>query len=150
VPIEAVATAKEAVVGADLICTATSSREPVLFRVDRARRTSTPSAPVSRQRGSSTRRRSSARASLDRRESALAGRAFPVPAEGAIGDDHIVGELGDVLAQRVAARRSGDEVTLFKSLGIGRGPGRRSSHPCAHARGEGLAVDFRRPSPAYP
>jgi ornithine cyclodeaminase/alanine dehydrogenase-like protein (mu-crystallin family) len=38
--------------------------------------------------------------------------------DGAIGEDHILGELGDLLLGRFAARRSADDVTLYKSLGI--------------------------------
>ena len=35
-----------------------------------------------------------------------------------IGDEHIVGEIGEVLLGKVSARTSPDEITLFKSLGI--------------------------------
>jgi ornithine cyclodeaminase/alanine dehydrogenase-like protein (mu-crystallin family) len=38
--------------------------------------------------------------------------------EGAFGPEHIVAELGEVAAGRVAGRASPDEVTVFKSLGI--------------------------------
>lgn len=36
---------------------------------------------------------------------------------GLIGDEHIVAEIGEVLAGRVAGRRSEDEITVYKSLG---------------------------------
>lgn len=36
---------------------------------------------------------------------------------GLIGDDHIVAEIGQVLAGDVAGRRSDDEITVYKSLG---------------------------------
>ena len=36
---------------------------------------------------------------------------------GLIGDDHIVGEIGEVLGGTVEGRRSPDEVTIYKSLG---------------------------------
>jgi ornithine cyclodeaminase/alanine dehydrogenase-like protein (mu-crystallin family) len=39
-------------------------------------------------------------------------------ADGAIGDDHIAGELGDILLGKLAGRRSADEITIFESLGI--------------------------------
>ncbi|HEX9582402.1 MAG TPA: hypothetical protein VF970_14960, partial [Gemmatimonadales bacterium] len=39
-------------------------------------------------------------------------------AEGAIGDDHIVGELGEVLLGKVTGREQPEEITLFKSLGL--------------------------------
>jgi ornithine cyclodeaminase len=57
---------------------------------------------------------------VDLRESARheAGDFLIPKAEGAIGDDHIVGELGEVLLGTVAGRRAPEEITLFKSLGI--------------------------------
>ena len=39
-------------------------------------------------------------------------------AEGAIDDDHILGELGDVLTGRASGRTSPQDITLFKSLGL--------------------------------
>ncbi len=38
-------------------------------------------------------------------------------AAGLITDDHIVAEIGQVLAGDVAGRRSDDEITVYKSLG---------------------------------
>jgi ornithine cyclodeaminase/alanine dehydrogenase-like protein (mu-crystallin family) len=38
--------------------------------------------------------------------------------EGAIGDDHYQGDLGEVLVGRIPGRRSPDEVTVFESLGL--------------------------------
>ena len=44
---------------------------------------------------------------------------FLIPkSEGLIGDEHIVGEIGEVLLGKAPARTSPDEITLFKSLGI--------------------------------
>ncbi len=36
---------------------------------------------------------------------------------GLIGDDHIVAEIGQVLAGEVEGRRSAEEITIYKSLG---------------------------------
>jgi len=61
-----------------------------------------------------------ARLYVDRRESALAESGdilIPIEEE-AIDENHIVGELGDVLLRRTPGRTSAREVTLFKSLGI--------------------------------
>jgi alanine dehydrogenase len=57
---------------------------------------------------------------VDRRESAMSQAGeFVIPREeGAIGDDHIVGEIGEVLVGKAPGRNSPDEITLFKSLGI--------------------------------
>ena len=121
-PVEAVATAEEAVAGADLICTTTTSSEPVVHGAWVA-----PGAhvnavgaynPANRELDSELVAR--ARLYADRRESMLseAGEFLIPKGEGLFGDEHIVGEIGELLAGRVAGRRSPEEITLFKSLGI--------------------------------
>jgi len=58
---------------------------------------------------------------VDRRESTIneSGDYLMALADGAIpGPDHIVAELGEVLARRSQGRRSDDEITLFESLGL--------------------------------
>ena len=37
---------------------------------------------------------------------------------GAVREDHIQGELGDLLLGKAPGRRSAQEITLFKSLGL--------------------------------
>ena len=121
-PVEAVATAQEAVAGADLICTVTSATEPVLRGewVSPGAHINAVGAytPTTRELDSAL----VARASLyaDRRESLLgeAGEFLIPKAEGVIGDDHVVGEIGEVLTGTARARTSPEEITLFKSLGI--------------------------------
>jgi ornithine cyclodeaminase len=58
---------------------------------------------------------------VDRRESTLneAGDFLLAKAEGLVSDEHIVGEIGEVLIGSVAGRESADEITLFESLGLG-------------------------------
>jgi len=148
IPIEAVATAREAVLGADLICTATSSQSPVLEGrwIAQGAHINAVGAcfPTSRELDTAAVVRS--RLYVDRRESALAEAGdFLIPKnEGAIGDDHIVGELGEILAGRLPARRSPDEVTLFKSLGIAIEDlaAAHAIHASARRCGKGIAVDF--------
>src|SRR5687767_7225533 len=116
--------AREAVDGADIVCTVTSSREPVLFGDWLAPGTHVnavgASLPTSRELDSAAVAR--ARLYVDRRESTLnEGGDFLVPKrEGLIGDDHIVGEVGELLLEppRVPGRRSASEITVFKSLGL--------------------------------
>jgi ornithine cyclodeaminase len=57
---------------------------------------------------------------VDRRESALneSGDFLFPKKEGALGDEHIRGELGDLLLGTLQGRTSPDEITLYKSLGI--------------------------------
>jgi ornithine cyclodeaminase/alanine dehydrogenase-like protein (mu-crystallin family) len=38
-------------------------------------------------------------------------------AEGLIGDDHVVAEIGQVLSGDIAGRRSDQDITAYKSLG---------------------------------
>jgi ornithine cyclodeaminase len=58
---------------------------------------------------------------VDRRESTLneAGDFLFPKAEGAINDDHIQGELGEILLGQIKGRKTVEEITLFKSLGLG-------------------------------
>jgi ornithine cyclodeaminase len=62
-----------------------------------------------------------ARLFVDRRESTLneAGEFLQGLREGAFTEDHIAGELGELLLGRVAGRQSTGEITLFRSLGVG-------------------------------
>jgi alanine dehydrogenase len=148
IPIEAVATAKEAVLGADLVCTMTPSSEPVLFSewIAPGAHINAVGACFASARELDTATVVRSRLYVDRRESALAEAGdFLIPkSEGAIGDDHIVGELGDILAGRVPGRRTRDELTLFKSLGIAIEDLAAAHHIEARARatGKGIAVDF--------
>ena len=120
--IEAVKTNEEAVRGADLIVTATSSQEPVLNKDWIA-----PGAhinaigthsPNSREIDGAT--MAAARIFVDRRESALneSGDYLLAAKEGLINPDSIVGEIGELLIGTKAGRNSVDEITVFKSLGL--------------------------------
>ena len=55
----------------------------------------------------------------DSREGVLSQGAefLRAKAAGLIGDDHIVAEIGQVLAGEVEGRRSAEEITVYKSLG---------------------------------
>ena len=123
VAVEVAQSASAACDGADIVCTTTSSTEPVLeadFLAPGAHINAV-GACVKAARELDTATVVRSRLYVDCRESAVNESGdFLIPkGEGAIGDDHIVGELGDVLLGRVAGRRSADEVTLFKSLGVG-------------------------------
>ncbi|MEO5813703.1 MAG: ornithine cyclodeaminase family protein [Gemmatimonadaceae bacterium] len=122
IAVEALDSARQAVDGADIICTTTSSREPVLEGEWIA-----PGAHVNAVGSSTSTAReldsaAVARASLyvDRRESTLneAGDFLIPRSEGLIGDAHIRAELGELLLGTHAGRTSAGEITLFKSLGL--------------------------------
>lgn len=56
---------------------------------------------------------------VDSRASVLAqgGEFLRAKEAGLVGDEHIVAEIGEVLAGDVAGRRSAEEITVYKSLG---------------------------------
>jgi ornithine cyclodeaminase/alanine dehydrogenase-like protein (mu-crystallin family) len=56
---------------------------------------------------------------VDHREHVLVhgGEFLRAKAQGLIGDDHLAGEIGDVLAGRVEGRQGLDQITVYKSLG---------------------------------
>jgi ornithine cyclodeaminase len=121
-PIEAMESNEEAVRGADLIVTATSSQEPVINKEwispgAHVNAIGTHS-PNSREIDGAT--MAVARIFVDRRESALneAGDYLLAAKEGLINADSIVGEIGELLTGTKTGRNSVDEITLFKSLGL--------------------------------
>ena len=111
-----------AVRGADIVATVTASPEPVLQRSwlnDGAHINAVGSSiPTTRELDSST--VADARLYVDRRESALneAGDVLIPMREGKITAEHIVAELGEVIIGKDQGRRSSEELTLFKSLGL--------------------------------
>lgn len=119
---EAAPSAQAAVDGAAIVCTVTASPEPVLqgtwLRDGSHVNAVGASQPANRELDTEAVRRS--RLFVDRRESAVneAGDYLIPLREGAIGEGHIVAEIGEVAAGLAAGRGSSDEITLFKSLGL--------------------------------
>ncbi len=120
--IEVCETFQQTVAGADIICTVTSAHRPVL-RGDWLAPGAHINAvgaftPVTRELDSAAVVKS--RLYVDRRDAALheAGEFLIPKQEGLIGDDHILGELGELLLGQVPGRTSPEQITLFKSLGI--------------------------------
>ncbi len=118
-----VATSVEAAVaGADIICTLTAAKDPILFS-----RWIEPGTHVNAV-GSSTPAAAEidndlvarARVFVDYAASAeaLGGELKRAKAAGAIGETHVAGEIGAVLSGALAGRGSPEQVTLFKSLGM--------------------------------
>src|SRR5256886_1402284 len=120
--IEPVESAKAAALDADIIVTATTSREPVLRREWISPGTHINAigtfSPKAREIDTAT--MVDATLFADARESVLneAGDYLLAAAEGAIGPEHIRAELGEVLIGAHPGRTSRAEITLFKSLGL--------------------------------
>jgi len=121
-PIEAVRKNEEAVRGADLIVTATSSLEPVICHdwISPGAHVNAigTHSPTSREVDSAT--MAAARIFVDRRESALneSGDYLLAAKEGVVGPESIVGEIGELLIGTKSGRSSATQITLFKSLGL--------------------------------
>lgn len=122
VEIMVVESVQEAVSSADIICTVTASTEPVLQgewlkpgvhinAVGACR-------PADRELDSKTVQL--AKLYVDRLESAqYESGDYLIPlAEDVITPNHIIGEIGELISGGLLGRRSADEITLFKGLGL--------------------------------
>jgi ornithine cyclodeaminase len=143
--VSAVATAEDAVRGADVVVAATNSREPVL-----AHAWLKPGAHVNAVGASTPNAREIDTATVaasalfcDSRESLRneAGEFQLAVREGAIpGDEHVRAELGEVLAGIAPGRQDDGELTLFRSLGIGVEDLAAAEIVVAAARAQGLGT----------
>ena len=146
--ITATESVQEAVDGADIICTVTSSPDPILMgewlqpgvHINAVGS----SVPFVRELDSEAVKRS--RLFVDRRESAIneAGDFVIAKREGVVDDDHILGELGEVLTNAVPGRTAPQDITLFKSVGLAIEDLAAAQHVYEKARknGVGIRVSF--------
>lgn len=144
----ACATVAEALDGADVVCTTTSSREPIVRRewLATGAHVNAVGSSVPWARELDTETVVSASLFVDRRESTQneAGDYLAAVGEAGIGPDHIRAELGEVLAGQHPGRTADDELTLFKSLGLAV-EDLAAAELCvgrARERGLGVEVDF--------
>jgi ornithine cyclodeaminase/alanine dehydrogenase-like protein (mu-crystallin family) len=146
--IETAATVPQAVAGADIICTVTKAREPILLGEWLA-----PGAHLNVV-GSSIKTTAEidtpavvkSRFFVDYRESTIneGGEYLRALNAGAIMEGHILAEIGEVADGSKAGRRSASDVTLYKSLGIAP-QDLASAHYVldkARAAGVGQVIDF--------
>jgi ornithine cyclodeaminase/alanine dehydrogenase-like protein (mu-crystallin family) len=140
------ASAQDAVRGADVVVTSTSSREPVLRREWLAPGTHVnavgASSPTAREIDVETVAASAL--FCDSRESLRneAGEYRLALEQGLIsGEDHVRGELGEVLAGTRPGRRDPTELTLFRSLGLAVEDLAAAEHAVAGARRLGLGTE---------
>ena len=144
-----VGSAEEAVRGADIIVTATSSREPVLRRewLSPGAHINAVGSSIAAARELDSATVAAASLFVDRRESTVneSGDYLFALKEGAIsGPDHIRAELGELLTGQAAGRKSPEEITLFKSLGLAVEDLASAAFLYEKARtaGRGIWVDF--------
>jgi alanine dehydrogenase len=121
-PVEAAESVEAAVRNADVIVTVTNSSQPVLQRewISEGAHINAIGACLPHTREIDSATVASSKLFVDRRESVLneSGDYLMALKEGAIGPEHIVGEIGEVLTGKVQGRTSDREITLFKSLGL--------------------------------
>jgi ornithine cyclodeaminase len=118
---EAMASVAEATAGADIVCTVTGAAAPILASADVADGVhvnavgSSHAGPVEIANDLVAR----ARFFADHEEGVRAQGAEFIRAReaGLVGEDHLLGEIGDVMAGRLAGRTGDADVTLYKSLG---------------------------------
>ena len=119
---EAVASAEEAVRGADVVVTATSAVDPVLRRewLKMGAHVNVVGGRPPTMRELDVATVADSAFYTDKRESAE-NEAFDYRdalEAGAIGPDHIRGEIGEVLIGAAPGRQSPEELTVFRSLGL--------------------------------
>jgi ornithine cyclodeaminase/alanine dehydrogenase-like protein (mu-crystallin family) len=146
--IETVPDVRQAVTGADLICTVTKARDPILLgewlspgvhlnvvgsSIKSAAEVDTPTVVMSRL-------------FVDRRESIVneGGEYLRALRAGAITPEHILGEIGEVANGSKTGRRASSDVTLYKSLGIAPQDLAAAHHVLEKARAAGIgqSVEF--------
>jgi ornithine cyclodeaminase/alanine dehydrogenase-like protein (mu-crystallin family) len=122
VEVEVVLSVQDALARADVVCTVTSSLEPLLSGGDVL-----PGTHLCLVGSSNAGHRevdddcvAMSRFFVDYRGSALAqaGELLHAIRAGSVTEAHIVAEIGEVLSGEVPGRRSSDEVTVYKSLGV--------------------------------
>ena len=143
---EVCSTPAQAVERASIVCTTTASPTPVLegtwLRPGTHVNAVGACIPTTRELDTDAVRR--ARLYVDRRESALnepGDILFPLK-EGAIEKTHIVAEIGELLLEegKRLGRRSDDDITLFKSLGLAIEDLAAAHHVYGKASAEGIGT----------
>jgi ornithine cyclodeaminase/alanine dehydrogenase-like protein (mu-crystallin family) len=122
VPVTACGSAADAVAGAGIVVTATSSAEPVLRRdwLAPGAHINAVGACVPQARELDAETMAAAALFTDSRESATseAGDYLLAQADGVIGPDHIWAEIGELLTGTAPGRSGDAQITVFESLGL--------------------------------
>jgi alanine dehydrogenase len=138
-------TVAAALAGADVACTVSSARVPVVTRGLLAPGTHVNAvgshAPSIREIDGEVMR--DARVVVDSREAALTecGDCLIPIAEGLFGSEHVSDELGEVLAGARPGRRSPEEITIYQSCGIAAQDVAAAQMVYDRARSSGIGLD---------
>ncbi len=122
IPVTVCATVEETVKDADIICTVTPSKEPLLFASMvkpgthvNAVGTFTPSTREASSDLIAAAKLYADQVDAMKRES---GEYLVPLKEGLITEEHIVGSIGELFAGRIEGRTNDEEITLFDALGL--------------------------------
>jgi len=146
-PVEPAASAAEALSGADVVCTATTSSSPVFDDVDLRPGTHINAVgaytPAMQEIPAETVQRGLL--VVDHRASALAEAGdLLIPMEQGLFDEaHIHAELGEIIAGDKAGRTSEEQITLFKSVGVAAQDVAAASAVLAAAKSRDLGIQAR-------
>lgn len=114
-------TARDAVAGADVVCTVSSSREPILQGawLVPGQHVNLVGASVASAREADNEVVCRSRFFVDARASAAvqAGEWLQALRDGAVEESHLRGEIGEVLLGRIPGRLQETDITVYKSLG---------------------------------
>jgi ornithine cyclodeaminase len=148
IAIEVADTARDAVTHADIICTVTKAREPILLGdwIEPGAHLNVVGSSIASAAEIDTPAVVKSRFFVDYRSSTITegGEYLRALRAGAILPEHIQAEIGEVAKGSKAGRTSPREVTLYKSLGIAP-QDLASAHfvlQKARARGVGQVIDF--------
>ena len=121
VPVRVAATAEACVAEADIVCTVTASAEPVLQGawVQAGTHVNLVGSSFPGPAEADNDLVAGSRFIADYREGILKQGAefLHAKAAGLVGDDHVVGEIGQVLSGALPGRQSPDQITVYKSIG---------------------------------
>ena len=122
IAIEVAESVQAALADADVICTTTAAREPIVERasIKAGAHVNAVGSSIPTTRELDSRTMGEAALFVDRRESTLneSGDFLFAQADGALDAESIRAELGEVLAGLAPGRRDAHEITVFKSLGL--------------------------------
>jgi ornithine cyclodeaminase/alanine dehydrogenase-like protein (mu-crystallin family) len=148
ITIEPAATVLDALTGADIICTATKARDPILLGewIAPGAHLNVVGSSIAAAAEIDTAAVVKSRFFVDYRESTVneGGEYLRALNSGAITPEHILAEIGEVANRTKTGRRALSDVTLYKSLGIAP-QDLASSHYVlekARAAGVGQIIDF--------
>ena len=121
VAVSAVATAREAVSGADLVCAVSAASEPIIDGRRLAKGCHVnlvgSHSPKTREADGETMGRARVFTEITAFAMKEAGDILLAIEEGFLTEDDLAGEIGAVIDGTIAGRRGEDEITVYKSLG---------------------------------